>query len=108
MAARGVVPTFDVAEDRHPGLCLRGEPPACQQFAFERGKEALAHGVVIRAVVQSRSADRYAGLSNLESPPWTSRCAWKSCSRVDTSIARSSYCACGGIFGSSSACVTWL
>src|SRR5579872_2780968 len=53
MAACGVVPTFDVAEDRHPGLCLRSEPPARQQFAFERGKEALAHGVVIGIAYRS-------------------------------------------------------
>ena len=32
---------------------------------------------------------------------------WKNCSRADTSTGKSSYCACAGIFGSSSACGTW-
>jgi hypothetical protein len=41
-----VVPAFDVAEGRHPGLCQRGELPTCQQFAFESCAEAFAHGVV--------------------------------------------------------------
>src|SRR5947209_18313193 len=44
MATSGIV---DVAEDRPPGLGLRGEPAACQQLAFQCGEEALAHGVVV-------------------------------------------------------------
>src|ERR1700746_2176194 len=47
MAAGGIVPPLDVAEDRHPGLGLRCEAAACQQLAFQCGEEALAHGVVV-------------------------------------------------------------
>src|SRR5205085_2589061 len=47
MAASRIVPSLDVAEDRHSGLGLRGEPAACQQLAFQCGEEALAHGVVV-------------------------------------------------------------
>src|SRR5215467_11688665 len=47
MATSGIVPPFDVAEDRHPGLGLRCEPVACQQLAFQCGEEAFAHGVVV-------------------------------------------------------------
>src|SRR5689334_5433589 len=53
MAACRVVPTFDVAEDRHLDLCLRCEPPPRQQLAFERCKEALAHGVVVSVANRS-------------------------------------------------------
>ena len=42
-----VVPAFDEAEAGHTRFCLGCEPAAIQQLAFERGKEALAHGVVI-------------------------------------------------------------
>src|SRR3954451_18051038 len=47
MAASRIVPSLDVAEDRHSGLGLRGEPASCQQLAFQCGEEALAHGVVV-------------------------------------------------------------
>src|ERR1700741_5148923 len=47
MAASGIVPALDVAEDRHPGLALRCEPATCQQLTFQCGEEALAHGVVV-------------------------------------------------------------
>src|SRR6516225_2095301 len=47
MAAGGIVPPLDVAEDRHPGLGLRCEAAAYQQLAFQCGEEALAHGVVV-------------------------------------------------------------
>src|SRR5438445_1797668 len=47
MATGGIVPPLDVAEDRHPGLGLRCEPAACQQLAFQRSEEALAHGVIV-------------------------------------------------------------
>src|SRR6516164_3782861 len=47
MATSGIVPPFDVAEDRHPGLGLRCEAAAGQQLAFQCGEEALAHGVVV-------------------------------------------------------------
>ena len=47
MQPHRVVPTFDEAEAGHLGLDLGREPAALQQFAFERGEEALAHGVVV-------------------------------------------------------------
>jgi hypothetical protein len=53
------------------------------------------------AVVQTPSADSYAGHPEQEKLAWTSWSARKSRSRVDTSTVRSSCCACGGIFGSS-------
>src|ERR1700743_823008 len=53
MAPRRVIPALDVAEDGHSGLGLRGEPPACQQFALERCEEALAHGVVVSVADRS-------------------------------------------------------
>ena len=40
-------PALDIAEDRHPGLGLLGEPMACQEFALECGEEALTHGIVV-------------------------------------------------------------
>src|SRR3954467_14389748 len=47
MAALPIVEAFDESEDRASrlGLCL--EPGAIEQLAFERGEEALAHGVVV-------------------------------------------------------------
>src|SRR6202007_897692 len=47
MAASGIVPALDVAEDRHPGLALRCEPATCQQLTFQGCEEALAHGAVV-------------------------------------------------------------
>src|ERR1700732_3782376 len=47
MAASGIVPTLNVAEDRHSGLGLRCEPATCQQLTFQGCEEALAHGVVV-------------------------------------------------------------
>ena len=46
MAAMRVVPPFDEFEDRHARLDLGFEAGAVEQFAFERGEETLAHGVV--------------------------------------------------------------
>ena len=46
MAAMGIVPAFDELEDRHAGLAVGFEAAAVEQFAFERGKEALAHRVI--------------------------------------------------------------
>jgi hypothetical protein len=40
-----VVPIFEKIEHRHPCLDLSVEPPAVQQLALERRKEALAEGV---------------------------------------------------------------
>jgi hypothetical protein len=48
-------------------------------------------------VVQTTSADSYAGHPEQEKSAWTSWNAWKSCSRVNTSTVRSSCCACAGI-----------
>ena len=42
-----VVPTLDPFEDRHASLGLTLEASAAEQFALERGKEALRHGIVI-------------------------------------------------------------
>ena len=47
MASGGIVPSFDEREDRHASLSLGAERPALEQFAFERGEETLAHGVVV-------------------------------------------------------------
>src|SRR5690349_18241458 len=41
-----VVPTFDEVEHSDLGLSLSLEASSVDQFAFERGKEALGHGVV--------------------------------------------------------------
>ena len=46
MTAMGVVPTLDEFEDGHAGLALGFKATAVEQFAFERGKEALAHRVI--------------------------------------------------------------
>src|ERR1700682_4967832 len=46
------------------------------------------------AVVQTMSADGYAGVLKGRSWLWARRSAEKSCSRVDTSTVRSSCCAC--------------
>ena len=42
-----VIPTFDPFEHSHLRFRLTFEPTAVQQFALERGKEALGHGVVV-------------------------------------------------------------
>jgi hypothetical protein len=46
MAAMRVQPSFDEFEDRYARFDLSFEMTAIEQFAFERGEEALAHGVV--------------------------------------------------------------
>src|ERR1700685_2899471 len=46
MAAMRVVPPFDKFEDCRARLDLSLEMTAVEQFAFESGKETLAHGVV--------------------------------------------------------------
>jgi len=46
VAAVRVVPSLDEIEHRHAGLDLGLEPAAVEQLAFERGEEALAHGIV--------------------------------------------------------------
>lgn len=47
MPAPWIVETLDEGEHRHARFSLRLEPAAVQQFAFERGEEALRHGVVV-------------------------------------------------------------
>src|ERR1700722_18223523 len=46
MAATRVIPALDEFKDRQAGFDLGFEVTAVEQFAFESGKEALAHGVV--------------------------------------------------------------
>jgi hypothetical protein len=46
MAAMRVVPALDEVEDRHTRLDLGLEAAPVEQLAFERGEEALIHGVV--------------------------------------------------------------
>jgi hypothetical protein len=62
-----------------------------------RRREGRLKGVV----VQTTSADSYAGNLEREKSAWTSWSAWKSCSRAATSTVRSSCCAGGGISCSS-------
>ena len=47
VATIGVVPALDVLEDRHAGFNLVSERETVKELAFEGGKEALAHGVVV-------------------------------------------------------------
>ena len=46
VSAAEVVPTLDEGEQLTSSLLVRLEARAGQQFAFERGEEALAHGIV--------------------------------------------------------------
>src|SRR5690242_1511959 len=62
MATRWIVPAFDVAEDRHPGLGLRSKPSPCEQLAFQGCEEALAHGVIVR-IADGSHGRSYAGLA---------------------------------------------
>src|SRR5215471_18828987 len=62
MTARWIVPPFDVAEDRHPGLGLRCKPSLCEQLAFQGREEALAHGVIVR-IADGSHGRSYAGLA---------------------------------------------
>jgi hypothetical protein len=61
VAAAWVVEAFDELEHRDPRLGLCSEPACLEQFAFERGKEALgdlkpAPALVIVSIVCSRSS----------------------------------------------------
>ena len=47
MQSMQVVPRFNPAKDIQPGLCLVRPASAVDEFALERGQEALGHGVVI-------------------------------------------------------------
>jgi len=56
-----VVPAFDVGEDGHPGLRLALEPALIEQFALERGEEALAQRIVV-SVAHRAHGRAHAGL----------------------------------------------
>lgn len=47
MSSPWVVPALDVAEQGHAGLGLGFKDVAFNQFTFERGEEALGHGIVV-------------------------------------------------------------
>jgi len=47
MTTTRIVEALDEIEERNPRLGLRLEPTPVEELAFERGEEALAHGVVI-------------------------------------------------------------
>src|SRR3954470_10901878 len=46
MPAAGVVPPFDVGEDRLVGPCFGGPGLSVEQFGFDGGEERLGHRVV--------------------------------------------------------------
>src|SRR6266852_3884184 len=62
MAAMRIVPTLDEFEDGHARFYLGFEAAAVEQFAFERGKEALAHRV-IEAIADGAHRRSHAGLA---------------------------------------------
>src|SRR5713226_7077214 len=62
MAAVRIVPTLDEFEDGHARFYLGFEAAAVEQFAFERGKEALAHRV-IEAIADGAHRGPHAGLA---------------------------------------------
>ena len=47
MPAAGIVPSFDELEASYARLGLGAELAPIEQRAFERGEEALAHGIVV-------------------------------------------------------------
>src|SRR5262249_13991394 len=47
VAPPGVIPAFDVVEQRAAGIGRRAEALTVQQLTFERRKETLAQGIVI-------------------------------------------------------------
>src|SRR5712691_1487246 len=62
MAAMGVVPALDELKHGHARFDLGFEAAAVEQFAFERGKEALAHRV-IEALTDRAHRGSHAGLA---------------------------------------------
>src|SRR5713101_8642978 len=62
MAAMGVVPALDELKHGHARFDLGFEAAAVEQFAFERGKEALAHRV-IEAIADRAHRGSHAGLA---------------------------------------------
>src|ERR1039458_1589626 len=61
VAAVRIVPALDEVEDRHSCLGLSLEAAAGEQFAFQGGKEALAHRV-IETVADRTHRGSHAGL----------------------------------------------
>jgi hypothetical protein len=57
-----VIPPLYELEDCHTRFALGFEAAAVEQFAFERGKEALAHDV-IEAIANRAHRGSYAGLA---------------------------------------------
>src|SRR6266436_3277221 len=62
MAAMRIVPALDEFEDGHARFYLGFEAAAVEQFAFERGKETLAHRV-IEAIADGAHRGSHAGLA---------------------------------------------
>ena len=76
MPARGVVPAFDELEAGDPCLSFGLELPAVQQFAFERGKEAFAHCIVVAIADRSNgwtpiSLQRSPKATDVYCDPWS-------------------------------------
>ena len=42
-----MVPAFEPLEDRQPRLSLTAEAASVEDLPFERGEEALSHGVIV-------------------------------------------------------------
>ena len=53
----GVIPPFDVLEDGPARFGLGREPVAVEEFAFERGEEALGHRVVMAVADRAHRGD---------------------------------------------------
>ena len=83
MASSWVVPSFDELEDDHTGLGLGLEFAPGQEFAFERGEEALAHGVVVGVADRS---DGWTDTGFLTSRPEGNGCVLRSLIRVANDI----------------------
>ena len=47
VASCRIVPALDEGEDGHAGFGLGLELPSVKELAFERGEEALTHGIVV-------------------------------------------------------------
>ena len=84
MSASRIVPSLDELEDGHWGLGFGLELPTVEQFAFERGEEALAHGVVAGPCREAVADRPHAGPDvRLFAPePESHRCVLRSLIRV--------------------------
>ena len=65
MPAVGVVEPLDVVEQREPGGAPRGEAVTGEQFAFERGEEALGRRIVEAIATTAHGTDE----SGFAQPP---------------------------------------